>query len=241
MSEQIFNVVVVEDNLVQRELVVRYVVSYPELKLSGIAADGKEAMEILAKNGVDLLVLDINLPYLSGMKILEKLENKPYVIFATSDDSYAARAFELGAVDYILKPVSEKRFKIAIERFLTFASNRRINSSKGLYNSISINESGQYFPIAFDKIIYISAAQKKSIIHTGERDYEAIGLLGEIEGKLPHDVFFRIHKKYIINTNYLSYVKYIDRICHAYLKDDDESCLPIGRTHLDELKSKMNL
>ena len=99
-----YSVFITEDMIHARDLLIAYIKTRPELELQGIAKNGEEALEELSRKNYDLLLLDINLPILSGIEVLEQLKKIPYIIFTTAYDKYAIRAFEFGAIDYLLKP-----------------------------------------------------------------------------------------------------------------------------------------
>ncbi len=124
-----YRVLVVEDDRWSSELMVEWVSMRNELELAGRAATGAEALDMIRaaqspdEPGVDLVLLDINLPGMSGLELLGKLDVLPYVIFTTAHEEYAVDAFEIGAVDYLLKPIELERFHKAINRFLSIMEN----------------------------------------------------------------------------------------------------------------------
>jgi YesN/AraC family two-component response regulator len=125
-NKRVFSVFIAEDEYPARKLLTDFIANRPELKLNGIAKNGKEALQMLASHSsseepvYDLLLFDIHLPIISGIEVLEKIEKIPYIIFITAYSQYALRAFEIGAIDFILKPFEFKRFNQAIDKFLVF-------------------------------------------------------------------------------------------------------------------------
>lgn len=116
-------------------------------------------------------------------------------------------------------------------------SKNRTNADK-----ISVKEKDNYFTIDSEKIIYLSAHGKKTVIHTEKRDYEVSQLIKEIEAKLDSLNFIRVHKQFILNVNYILRIQYNSGGGYlAYLKDEDESTIPVGRTYISVLKEKMNI
>lgn len=112
----ILTVFIVEDNFQTLSKLKDYVEKHPQLSLIGSAVNGSEAVQFLKNKECDLLLLDVHLPDISGIEVLESLEVIPEVIFITAYDSYAVKAFELGALDYLLKPFTYDRFNKSIER-----------------------------------------------------------------------------------------------------------------------------
>jgi DNA-binding LytR/AlgR family response regulator len=119
-----FSVFIAEDEQPARDYLLSLVLKRKELKVEGWAKDGKEALQKLSADNYDLLFLDINLPVISGIEILEKIKNPPYVIFTTAYASHAVKAFDIGAIDYLLKPFSETRFNTAVEKAVAVLKSR---------------------------------------------------------------------------------------------------------------------
>jgi YesN/AraC family two-component response regulator len=124
-----YNVLIVEDDRWSRELATEWVSMREELELGARAGSGQEALDIIreaqasGKPGFDLILLDINMPGMTGIEFLEELADIPFVIFTTAHDQFAVKAFELGAVDYLMKPISHDRFDMAVDRFLSVVQN----------------------------------------------------------------------------------------------------------------------
>lgn len=230
-------VIVVEDEAPTRDLLVRYILDRPELKLAGIARDGEEAVEVMTATEFDLVFMDINLPRLSGFEALEKVDKTPYVIFTTALNDRAIEAFELGAIDYLLKPFSQDRFGKSVERAMQFFKKTAEEPGRGKKNGLFITEKENYFLVPFADIIYVSSHDNASVIHTADRDYMTYSSLKLMETRLPTDQFFRIYKQYIINVAHVLKVQSdLSGNYTVFLKDEDESQLPIGRKYLSQFK-----
>ena len=240
--DKVYSVLIAEDELPARELLVDYLLTRSELKLSGIAKDGEEALEKISSEKYDLVLLDIHLPVLSGIEVLERLKKFPYVIFTTAYDKYAIKAFEIGAIDYLLKPFTLERFQQSIDKFINNKKNNyeHVSSTNGL--GMSFREKGRHHLLPYKEIIYLSSSGKHTIIHTEEKDFETSILLKEVENKLPDDTFIRIHKQFMVNVQYISVLEYyIGGQYIAFLKDKDENTLPVGRKYVSDLKEKLQI
>jgi len=237
MKKNIFNVLIVEDEIPARDFMVDLVLSRKELHLRGIAKNGEEALQRLQRESYDLVFLDIHLPVYSGIEILESLENIPQIIFTTAYNDYAINAFELNAVDYLVKPFPEKRFHGAVEKFLEIKGSSGTDLQKKMQKkNFSFRNQGKQFIVPHDKIIYLTANGKNTIIHTHDEDYEITRLLKQIESNLPQDLFCRIHKKHIVNLKYLSNIEYLlGGQYMLYLNDPDDTNLPMGRIYAEKL------
>ncbi|PJZ64665.1 DNA-binding response regulator [Leptospira wolffii] len=238
VSNREWKTIIVEDEAPTRELLVNYCLSRSELKLSKVAKDGEEALEFLQSEDFDLAFLDINLPILSGLEILEKLENPPYVIFITALRDKAIDAFELGAIDYLLKPFSKERFFKAVDRSIQFLEKKE-KTSGNVFNEhgLFILEKENHFLIPYKDINFISSRDNFSVVHTEEREYVTYKSLKSLEAKLPPSKFLRIYKQYIINLEKLSHLQSDNMGNYSvFLKDDDETQLPVGRKYISKIK-----
>ncbi len=239
---QIISAFIVEDEQPARELLIEYVLQRSELKLEGIAKNGEEALTKLSKNSYDLLFLDISLPLISGIEVLEKLNSFPYVIFTTAYDQYAIKAFDLGAVDYLLKPFSFERFDQAVDKALSIINDNQLNFKSPKSLGLSFKENSKHYIIAFDDIAYLSSNAKYTVIHTEGRDFETQQLLKDMGQKLPDSSFVRIHKQFIVNLEYVSRLEYtIGGQYEATLKDEESTKLPVGQKYAADLKRKLNI
>lgn len=225
---------IIEDNIHQLDEIKTSVKSHPHLELIGFSLNGSDALKTLQKIYVDLLFLDINLPACSGIEILEKLENPPYTIFITAYDKYAIKAFELGAIDYILKPFSSERLESSINRFLKLEGNHIQKSIKKL--SFSFKSNGTTILLSHDDIIYVTASNKSTIIHTPDKDFTASQLMKDLEIKLPSDKFIRIHRKYMVNITKISHISSNRDELSISLNDEDETHLPVSKSNRSKIK-----
>ena len=236
----IYKVFIAEDEQPARDLLSSYIFKRSELKLGGWSMNGQDTLDKLSGNRYDLLFLDINLPILTGIEVVERLENPPYIIFTTAYDDYAVKAFELGAVDYLMKPFSEERFNTAVDKALTAIKSKFPNENKAKTIGLSFKEDETYYILPFNEILYLSSKGRHSIIHTKTRTYDTRLTLKEIHRKLPVDIFSRIHKQYIVNIQYISHVQYLMGGQYAaFLKDKEKTMLTIGRIFVPELRGKL--
>ncbi len=129
-ATQKFKVLIVEDDRWSRELMSEWVSLREELELQGLAASALEALDLMREKeasegqGYDLILLDINLPGMSGLEFLEQVEELPFIIFTTAHEQFAVQAYEIGVLDYLLKPIEQARFDRAIDRFLNIMKDR---------------------------------------------------------------------------------------------------------------------
>ncbi len=244
-EDQIYTVFIAEDEVPARELLVDCLVARPELKLSGIARNGEEALDKLSSGEYDLAFMDINLPHLSGIEVLGRLKRVPYVIFTTAYERYAIHAFDVGAVDFLLKPYNMDRFNRSVEKFLSLmdALTRKDQAARTEPAiGLSYRDGDKHCILPYGEIIYACSHGKRSIIHTASGTVVVPMILKDLEIKIPARLFVRIHKQYLVNIQYITAMQYyIGGQYIAYLKDEDESALPVGRKFAAHLKSRLNM
>lgn len=242
MNEAGISVIIVEDEQPARELLIDYIIKRKELRLDDIAKNGEEALQKLSHNNYDLVFLDIALPLMSGIEVIESIDYDPYIIFTSAYDHYAIRAFELGAVDYLLKPYTFERFNLAIERALVNLKDN-VNLQRSLISfGLSFKEDNRHCIVAYDDIIFLSSKARHTVVHTAERDFESSQMLKEMVSKLPEDSFVRIHKQYCVNLKYVSGLEYlIGGQYELTLKDPGITRLPVGHRYSGVLKAKLKI
>ncbi|MFH0976868.1 MAG: LytTR family DNA-binding domain-containing protein [Spirochaetota bacterium] len=240
MEDDVFSVFIAEDEQPARDLLLDYIFKRSELKMEGWSKNGQETYDKLSRKEYDLVFLDINMPQMSGIDVLEKLENPPYVIFTTAYDEYAIKAFELGAVDYLLKPFSQERFNSAIDKAISVIRNKGPYTNTVTRIGLSFKEGENHFLISYDDVIYLSSEGRHSLIHTKTKVYNTAQSLKALGQKLPADIFFRIHKQYIVNLKYISHMQYlIGGQYMAFLKDAEKTTLTVGRMYASALRGKL--
>lgn len=236
-NERRFEVLVVEDMLPARQLLEEYISARGELRLAGVAKNGEEALELLSKTDYDLVFLDIHLPLVSGLEVIERMARHPYIIFTTAYDQYAIKAFEIGAIDYLLKPISPDRFAVAVDRFVSL---RRSGAAPRVPLGevcLTFRENRTSCIVPFDEIIYLTSSAKHTIIRTRERDFEAASLMGEMEGRLPPRLFLRVHRQHIVNVAFIARLRHESGGHYSLiLSDDDDSVVPVGRAFVAAVK-----
>ncbi|NCN10329.1 MAG: response regulator transcription factor [Leptospira sp.] len=242
MIENKIKVCIAEDEYPARELLLKFINNNEHLHLVGYADNGMDAAEMLQKHEYDLAILDINLPHYSGVELSKFCKKNSYLIFATALKEHAISAYDLGAIDYLLKPYSEERFHTAIDRVIQFSRIKKNELNKTTDLGFTIYEKNNHYIIPYKEIIYLSSHGKKTVIHTITKDYEINKLLKEVEGKIPEQVFRRIHKQIVVNINFISHIQYNQGGSYiAYLKDEDETELAIGRSFASDLKEVLKI
>jgi DNA-binding LytR/AlgR family response regulator len=203
--------VIVDDEAPARERLKNFLSQNAEVELIGEAADGIQAMELIEKKNPDLVLLDIQMPRLDGFGVLRMLENPPLVIFITAYDEFAIRAFEVNALDYLLKPFTRVRLERAIEKAVRRLSqktdlNTRLDSlfktlteDKRYLERIAVRNQGKIFVIEVTAIDCLTAENGRVSVTSENTRYFTNYTLFELEGRLNPDTFFRAHRSAIVN------------------------------------------
>lgn len=202
-------VIIVDDEKAGRKLIGEYLEDYPDLILLGEANNGVDAVKIINEFKPDLVFLDIQMPGLTGFDVLTHLEELPQIIFSTAYDQYALKAFEVHAVDYLLKPYTKDRFKKAIEKLSGDISK---NKAQDLTNSllmdaatypekILVQYQNKLVTISVREIIRIEAFGDYSKIITSDKTFLSNYGITQLEEKLDEAIFLRVHRSSIINID----------------------------------------
>ncbi len=192
---------IIDDEELARELVKVYCEKIPELEIVGEFSDASDAVEALKTQKVDLLLLDIQMPEMTGIEFVNGLNQRPLIIFTTAYKEFALDGFELDVTDYLLKPFSFERFEKAISKAKTLVS----YTNEGLKTEIKpekdylvVKSEHKVFRIFFNEINYIQSLREYVAFYTNERRTMTLGSLKKLESELPSDKFIRVHKSYII-------------------------------------------
>ena len=223
---------IVDDEPLAREILGQYVSQSDELQLVGACKNANEVVELLQKESVDVLFLDIQMPGISGMALMKSLENPPLVVFTTAYDQYAVEGYEVSAVDYLLKPISPDRFKKAVEKVREMILYKK-SSSRDL-NYMFIRADYQDIKVMFDDILYVEGLKDYVKVVTKEKRIITLTNIKGMLEKLPQDRFIRVHKSYIVAKDKVQTIK------GTILTIDDKE-IPIGLTFKDNFMKGMNL
>jgi len=230
-----FNVLIADDEFLARKLLQEYVQKIESLNLVDSCSDGIKAMEALKNNKIDILLLDIQMPDLTGLELLKTIDNQPAVILTTAYSEYAVDAFSLGVVDYLLKPFDFPRFLQAI--------NKAIDSRpREVAEPDTISPANDYIVVKADyklykvnicDILYIEGQHEYVTFHTKTKRITALYSLKNLEDMLPKNKFVRVQKSFIVAFDYIEDVEKTT-ITVAGNK------IPLGSSFRDELIERLN-
>ncbi|HVW95100.1 MAG TPA: response regulator transcription factor [Mucilaginibacter sp.] len=196
---KIIKTIIVDDERNAREEIKKLIRDYPEFEIVGEAKNADDAKEMIEQNEIDLIFLDIQMPEKSGFELLELLNHVPQVIFITAYDQYALKAFEVSAIDYLMKPVRVERFARAIDRF------KSTDFGKG-NERVFVKDGQRYHFIIWSKIYLIESMDNYARLYFDEKNVFLKSSLNQLEQKLDNTVFFRINRAQIVNLNFIKEV-----------------------------------
>lgn len=245
MSEPM-TVLIIDDEAPARALVRELLADYPQFVVAAECANGYEAVKAVAEHQPDLLFLDIQMPKLDGFEVLDLLhqkdERKPQVVFVTAYDEYAIRAFQVHAVDYLLKPFSASRFGEVVahaEEMVRRGTPSNIAGASAAARKplqrIAFRDGGTIDVVPVQRIDYIEAQDDYVYVYSRGRKHIKQQTLGELEALLDATRFLRVHRSYIVNLESLARVEpYAKDSRVAVLKDGTR--VPISRAGYERLR-----
>jgi two-component system LytT family response regulator len=236
--------VIVDDEPLARELLREYLLADEECELVAECANGFEAVKAVAEHDPDLLLLDIQMPKLDGFEVLELLDRSPVVVFVTAHDDYALRAFEVHALDYLLKPYSQERFRQVLERAKRLLSHQERPAVTGLAARLHATplqrivirlDDGTIQVVPLARVDYVEAADDAVLVVTASTKLRKQQPIGDLAQQLDPNRFVRIHRSFVVN------IERIEKL-ELYAKDSrtallrDGTRLPVSRSGYARLR-----
>src|SRR5699024_840892 len=204
---QMIKTLIVDDERYARKELSYLLKKFPSIQVIGEADTGESAVMKTIKLQPDAVFLDIEMPKMNGMEVAQsllELKKVPLIIFATAYPQFATESFRINAVDYLIKPYDEDQLKQTVHRLekaLSLSSTEEVTQSLG---KLAVETDGEISYIFIEDILYMYRQDKVSKIITTKGDYEMKATLKELENRLAPYSFYRIHKSYLINLNYVT-------------------------------------
>ncbi len=199
-----YRTIIIDDERLARQEVKRALMSFPEFEVVGEASNAEEAKSLISSLNADVLFLDIHMPEKSGLQLLDELTMVPEVVFTTAYDQYAVKAFELNALDYLVKPLRQERFNKAIEKVLKVLSEKgKNNTSVSIHQKVFVKDNENCHLIQVRDIWLLESMENYARIHYSTHTVLIKKSLNLLEEILPSQHFFRINRKQIINIDYI--------------------------------------
>ncbi len=220
--------IIVEDEPLALKRTMEYIGKIPYLNLLKSFDNGFEAIGFLREQSVDLIFLDIKMDELTGIQLLESLENKPYVIVTTAYSEYALKGYELNVTDYLLKPFSIERFIQAVEK-VSYLIDKETDSTRDFF---FVKSDYRIEKVFYKNILFIEGMRDYRNIQTENKKILTLQTFGDLEKELPKSLFCRVHKSFIVPLNR------IDLIEHNRIKIKDK-LIPISETYKADFYKKI--
>lgn len=249
MAMDKYNVLIVDDEFLARKLLAGYVSKIDSLNLVAQCSNAFEAITYLQKGNIDILLLDIQMPDITGLDLLKNMKNSLSVIFITAYSEYAIESYDLGVVDYLLKPVAFPRFfqsiNKAIEKLMSKNYQNQIvetvsgvaiepSTVKPSNDFLTVKANYKIYKINFVDLIYIEGQHEYVTFNTSTRRITALYSLKNLEDQLPKDQFIRVHKSFIVSFYHIEDVE-------GNMLTVAGNKVPIGGSYKDELLNRLQM
>lgn len=213
--------IIVDDEPAAHYVLVNYIAQNPQLELTHQCYNGIETLNVLRNHKVDLMFLDIEMPEITGLELLQTLKTIPRTILTTAYSEYALESYDYGVIDYLLKPIYYPRFVKSIERFLALDL---VEKPATTNSSIAVKVDGMVIELPSEEILYAQSYGNYVKIFLSDRSHLASITTNQLESLLPQDHFMRVHKSYIVA------IKKIDKVERDTILLNNEK-IPIGITY----------
>lgn len=239
--------ILIDDETLARELIKKYISFHTNIEVISECSNGFEAIKKINEKNPDLIFLDIQMPKINGFEMLELLDNPPVIIFTTAYDQYALKAFEVNAVDYLLKPFSQERFDEAINKAFLYLENKSLQENK-LKELVKLNDQRNDFLerivvkdgqnisiIPLENVRYLEAQDDYVMIHTPQKKYLKQKTMKYFEEHLNPKDFIRIHRSIIVAVKEVKKIELVEKETYQVVMED-RLTLPLSRTGYSKLK-----
>lgn len=232
-----YRCLIIDDESPAHKALASHIDKMDDLENCGSAYNGKEALKMLNENKYDIIFLDVNMPLISGVELLEMQPNRPITIITTAYSDFALSAYQNDVIDYLMKPISFEKFSKAIDKAKTYYSGIDVKKEKTTtVKSLYYKFNGQMTETLLDDIIFIESLGNYMKLYSTKVNLPIIiyGSLSGIATQLDASIFLQVHRSYILNTN-----KIITSTTHSVTMINDK-IIPVGRKYQILLDSFLN-
>ncbi len=248
-----FRVLVVDDEPLAREGVIRLLNEEKDFQLVGEARDGHDAVSAINDMEPDLVFLDVQMPGLDGFGVVEAMgDDMPGVIFVTAYDEFALKAFDIHAVDYLLKPIERERFASALDEARSRLRNGEtpgeserlepllddVHRQRNNFNRILVKDRGNVRVVRTDELLWIAAAGNYARLYVGDEQLLMRQTMTTLEKRLDPDRFVRIHRSTIVNVDHITEIRARDNGEYVVVMDQGKK-LTLSRRYRDVLEGRL--
>ncbi|MGN7205000.1 LytR/AlgR family response regulator transcription factor [Pedobacter sp. SAFR-022] len=240
--------ILIDDEPLARDIIKYYLADHPEIEIVAECKDGFEGLKAIAQYEPDLIFLDVQMPKISGFEMLELVERRPNVIFTTAFDEFAIKAFDVNAIDYLLKPIEKERFDQALKKLISKSQTATTDTSELLNTPgnpahssrvvVKVDRSIKIIPTS--DIQYIEADDDQVKISTADGAYFKNKTMSFFEQTLDANQFIRVHRSYIINLNQVSKIELKEKENYVVLLKSG-LWLPVSKNGYMKLKASLGI
>jgi two-component system LytT family response regulator len=203
-----YRAIIADDEPPARRLTREYLSAYPQIAVVAECGSGGDAVEEIQRHEPDLVFLDVEMPGASGFEVLSSLAHQPHVIFCTAHEEHAVQAFDTGAVDYLLKPFRQQRFRLAVDRFLATARTARPGPAAPVpLTRLLIHVGNRIVAAEVSGLAWAEAVDGQSRLHFERGSYLCGLTLNELEERLGPTEFVRVHRSAIVAFSAIDYLQ----------------------------------
>lgn len=241
--------IIIEDEELARDIVKKYLADHPRVKIIKECDNGFEGIKAIQELKPDLIFLDIQMPKLNGFEMLEILDEKPEIIFTTAFNQYAIKAFELNAIDYLLKPFSKERLNEALTKAIlridgTTPKEKNVHklaeSSLAKYIERLVVKTGTKIKVVpIDKVNYFEAQDDYVMIYTNEGKHLKQTTMKHLETNLEPSVFARVHRSYIVRIDQVEQLEHYSKDTYI-AKMRNGAKIKVSKAGMKSLKNKLD-
>jgi two-component system LytT family response regulator len=226
--------IAIDDEPMALEVIERYCGKSNLVDLKATFREPVKAIEYLNREKINLVFLDINMPDISGMQLVQTLSPRPMIIFTTAYSHYAVDSYNLNAIDYLLKPITFERFLAAVNKAIAALSVKINHTTKEDDTTIFIKSGPQTYQVKVNDILYLEKDGNYITVHLKDRNILIRENMGDIFDLVPASDFVRIHKSYVVAVKHISMIE-----VHQLIINGEK--IPIGSTYRDPLRAKLGL
>jgi two-component system, LytTR family, response regulator len=225
--------IAIDDEPKALEVIERYCQKIGSVSLKATFREPLKAIEFLNREKIDLIFLDINMPDINGMQLLQTLSPRPLIIFTTAYSQYAVESYELNAVDYLLKPATFERFLMAINKAVAALTSK---NTTGMHEgaAVLIKSGPQTYRVKVSEILYLEKNGNYITVHLKDGNILIRENMADIFDLLPAADFIRVHKSYVVGIRHISMIE-----VHQLIVNDEK--IPIGSTYRDSLRDRLGI
>lgn len=226
------NCLIIDDEPLARKGITEYVREIDFLNPVGECGSAAEAASLLTKHPVDLLLLDIQMPRLSGIDFLKTLTHPPMAIITTAFSEYALEGYSLDVIDYLVKPIPFDRFLKAVQKAFDFHTMRQREVTSVVPEYFFVKSNGKYEKVMFSEILFVESMQNYVIIHLSGQKLIVYMTLAGLEAQLPQKRFMKVHKSFVVSVEQVNSIENNEVIIK-------NSRVPISRTLKEEVMKRI--